>query len=121
MSMHAQVHILTSWQLDLVPPQVDYAYLQQVPYLASASGIQARFPGSIPFAKFLARLNCMHTVHLQFASAEDAKWVREICQKQLENPGERVDKLHMGILIDSIRKARSVSQTVPDIKGLPHI
>ena len=40
----------------------------------------------------------MHTVHLQFASAEDAKWVREICQKQLENPGERVAKLHMGIL-----------------------
>jgi hypothetical protein len=89
--------------------------------MASASGIQARFPGSIPFAKFLATLTCMHTVHLQFASAEDAKWVREICQKQLENPGERVDKLHMGILIDSIRKARSVSQTVPDIKGLPHI
>jgi hypothetical protein len=66
--------------------------------MASASGIQARFPGSIPFAKFLARLKCMHTVHLQFASAEDAKWVREICQKQLENPGKRVDKLHMGIL-----------------------
>jgi len=54
----------------------------------------------------------MHTVHLQFVSAEDAKWVREICQKQLENPGERVDKLHMGILIDSIRKARSVSITL---------
>jgi len=36
-------------------------------------------------------------------------------------PGERVDKLHMGILIDSIRKAKSVSQTVPDNKGLPHI
>ena len=52
----------------------------------------------------------MHTVHLQFASAEDAKWVCEICQKQLENPGERVDKLHMGILIDSIRKAKSVSK-----------
>ena len=85
------------------------------------AGSRRVFQGQYPSQSSSPDLSCMHTVHLQFASAEDAKWVREICQKQLENPGERVDKLHMGILIDSIRKARSVSQTVPDIKGLPHI
>ena len=66
----------------------------------------------------------MHTVHLQFASAEDAEWFREICQKQMDNPGERVDKLYVGILIDSIRKAKSVSKVhamVADKDGVAFI
>ena len=53
----------------------------------------------------------MHAVQLHFESEEDAKWVYDLCQRQLANPAERIDRLHIGILIDSIRKAQSVSQT----------
>ena len=53
----------------------------------------------------------MHAVHLNFESEEDAKWVHGLCQRQIENPAERINKLQIGIMIDSIRKSSSVSQT----------
>jgi hypothetical protein len=49
----------------------------------------------------------MYEVLIQAANREDANWIAKICQEQIASPERRVSPCSHGILLDSLRKAKS--------------
>jgi hypothetical protein len=49
----------------------------------------------------------MNEVIIQAASREDANWIAKICREQIASPERRISPSSQGILLDSLRKAKS--------------
>lgn len=54
------------------------------------------------------------TVTIKFESKQDAAWFLRCCERQLENKSDRVYGSTLGILLDSLRKAKSVESSMTD-------